>query len=248
MTLVEFLAPIKTQSQNRDRILAILYYKQRYESIDSLTVEQIRDILKRTRVPRWSKINVADVLAKSGYYVDSPGTVGSRRLWKITTSGSQFVRRLLNLPDSEPEIEHDVGSLSSVALSINDTEIKDYVEEAIKCLQVGALRACVVFLWTGAIRSLHKELLSYSNANLNSAIQKHDPKARRVTKVDDFAYVKDKIVLLASFEIGLLDKSEKDTLEDALNLRNRCGHPGNYKPGVKKVSSFIEDVVSILFN
>ena len=29
--------------------------------------------------------------------------------------------------------------------------------------------------------------------------------------------------------------------------RNRCGHPGKYKPGVKQVSSFIEDIISIVF-
>jgi hypothetical protein len=36
-------------------------------------------------------------------------------------------------------------------------------------------------------------------------------------------------------------------LEEALNLRNRCGHPTKYRPGEKKVSSFIEDVAGIVF-
>ena len=66
--------------------------------------------------------------------------------------------------------------------------------------------------------------------------------------VENFlAYVKDKLTLLAAQELGLLDKSEKDTLQENLNLRNRCGHPSKYRPGVKKVSSFIEDVVSTVF-
>jgi len=35
---------------------------------------------------------------------------------------------------------------------------------------------------------------------------------------------------------------------EALDLRNRCGHPTNYRPGVKRVSSFIEDVVGIVLS
>ena len=47
----------------------------------------------------------------------------------------------------------------------------------------------------------------------------------------------------------LLDISEyqRSVLEDCLNLRNKCGHPRKYKIGEKKVSSFIEDLVGIVF-
>jgi hypothetical protein len=68
-----------------------------------------------------------------------------------------------------------------------------------------------------------------------------------VTKLEDFAYIKDATALLAFQELGIVDKGEKATLGEALDLRNRCGHPTKYKPGVKKASSFIEDVVGIVF-
>ena len=48
-------------------------------------------------------------------------------------------------------------------------------------------------------------------------------------------------------DLGEFDKNEKDTIEEALNLRNRCGHPGKYRPGIKKASSFIEDIISVVF-
>lgn len=246
MTLVEFLAPLKGSS-HRERVLAILYYEHRYKGRDSLTVEGMRQGLKNARVPRSSRVNVADVVARSGHYVDSPGTEGNRRLWKLTDSGSQYVRQLLGLPGTEPEVEHDVGALVTVTSKIKDAEARNYVEEAVKCLQVAALRASVVFLWAGAVRALQQSLFAQESRRLNAALQKHDPKARKVTSMDHFAYIKDKVTLLAAQELGVLDKNEKDTLEEALNLRNRCGHPGKYKPGVKKVSSFVEDVVSIVF-
>lgn len=246
MTLVEFLAPLKSKT-HRDRALALLYFRHRYEGIDSVTVENIREGLRTARVKGWARVNVADVLAKSGHYVDSPGAEGVRRLWKLTPSGEKFVRDLLGLPANEPEIEHDVGALSGIVSSIKDAEVRGYVEEAVKCLQVGALRACIVFLWAGAIRAVQQGMLAHGASKVTAAIQKHDQRVGTVSSIDHFAYVKDKTTLLAAQELGILDKNEKDTLEDALNLRNRSGHPSKYLPGVKKVSSFIEDVVSIVF-
>ena len=246
MTLVEFIAPLRNASQQA-KCLAILYYQHRYANVDSLTVEQIRLCLKNARIPRWRKINVADVLAKAGHFVDSAGTKGSRLLWKLTGSGEQEVRTLLGLPQAEPEIEHDAAALASLAAKVSNQEVRAYIEEAIKCLQVDALRASVVFLWTGAIRVIQQEVLPVGLSKLNAAILKHDPKARLVSKLDDFAYIRDKVILLAAQELGKLDKGQRETLEEALNLRNRCGHPTRYRPGVKKVSSFIEDVIGIVF-
>ncbi len=246
MTLVEFLAPV-SKSSRRDQLLGLLYYCHRYKGMDALTVDDIRRELASARIVDHKKINVADVLAKSGHYVDSPGIADNRRLWKLTDSGTEFVRKLLGLPASDIEIEHDTGALSSVCAKIKDNHVREYVEESIKCLQINALRASVVFLWSGAIRTIQSKLVAGDVGKLQVAIIKHDPKARKVSRIDDFAYIKDKITLLAALEVGLIDKSEKDTLQEALDLRNRCGHPGKYMPGVKRTSSFIEDVVSIVF-
>lgn len=147
----------------------------------------------------------------------------------------------------ESEIEPHVDTLSSLIAQIQDPEVKGYVEEGVKCLQIGALRATVVFVWAGAMRTIHEKMIQCGAAKVTAAIQKHDARARRVSSVDHFAYVKDKVVLLAAQELGLFDKNEKDILLEALKLRNLCGHPGKYRPGVKKVSSFIEDITSVLF-
>ncbi len=247
MTLVEFIAPLRNASQQA-KCLTILYYQHRYANVDALTVEQIRLCLKNARIPRWRKINVADVLAKAGHFVDSAGTKGNRLLWRLTGSGEQEVRTLLGLPQAEPEIEHDAAALADLAAKVSNQEVRAYIEEAITCLQVNALRASVVFLWAGSIRVIQQEVLPVGSSKLNAAILKYDHKARHVSKVDDFAYIRDKVILLAAQELGKLDKGQRETLEEALNLRNRCGHPTRYRPGVKKVSSFIEDVIGIVFS
>ena len=82
---------------------------------------------------------------------------------------------------------------------------------------------------------------------LNAAIQKHDTRAKEIKKEDDFAYIKDSVLLMAAQELGEIDKGEKDSLEDCLDLRNKCGHPGNYKPKSLKASSFMEELINIVF-
>jgi hypothetical protein len=246
MTIGEFLVPLGGCHQ-RELCLAVLYYHQHYHDRPSLTVEEIRGELVRARVPKASRVNVADVLNKSGALVDSPGASGSGRLWQLTTTGEAHTRSALNLPVAEPEIEHDVATLQALAAKIGDIVVREYIVEAIKCLSVGALRAAIVFLWTGTVRTLQEEAITKHATGLNAAIARHDPKARAVSKLEDFAYIRDATALLAFQDLGILDKGEKTTLGEALDLRNRCGHPTKYIPGVKKASSFIEDVISIVF-
>ncbi len=47
--------------------------------------------------------------------------------------------------------------------------------------------------------------------------------------------------------LGVLDKSELETLQDGLKLRNKCGHPAKYRVGVNRVEAFVEDVVGVVF-
>jgi hypothetical protein len=190
---------------------------------------------------------VPDVLNKSGSLVDTSGLKGKSRLWSLTDSGREHVRQLLGLPSADVEVEHDVGTLEGLVLKLSDEEVRNYFEEAIKCLKVGALRACVVFVWSAAIRTIHTKLMEKGATSVTAAIQLHDKKAPNVKTIDDFAYVKDATVLLAAKDLGILDKHEKDVLTEALNLRNRSGHPGKYRPGAKKVSAFLEDVTPIVF-
>jgi hypothetical protein len=246
MTLVEFLNPVKSGS-NRDRCLAVLYFKERYEQIESLTADQIKKALIHCRVPRARFVNVADVFAKSGAMVDSPGAKGLARLWRLTGAGRIHVRQVMGLADAEAEIEHDVGYLKALAAKVSDQLIREYIDEAVDCLSIGALKAGVVFLWAGAVRTLQDRVLSKGIPQVNAAIQIHDPKARQVKKLDDFQYVKESVLLLAAEGVGVLDKAQRNTLEENLSLRNKCGHPNKYDPGIKKASSFIEDVTGIVF-
>ncbi len=246
MTLVEFVAPLK-DAPHRDKCVAVLYFKRRYENVDALTAEQIGKALVHARVPKARSMNVADVLNKSGEMVDSPGASGKARLWRLTPTGEAHVRRILKLPESQPEIEHSVASLEVLAAKIMNSDVRDYILESIKCLKFDALRPAIVFLWAGAVSVLRDKCVAKGLPQINTAVRVHDTRAREIKKADDFAYIKESVLLLAAEGVSVLDKNQRTTLEDALDLRNKCGHPTKYSAGIVKASSFIEDVTGIVF-
>lgn len=245
MTLVEFLEPLKKSTQ-KELVVAALYYKQHYEGAEALTVEQVRSALKAARVKGWKTMNVSRALDQSGEFVESAGSKGKSLLWKLTETGRKHVREVIGLPD-QPEIEHDISRLSALTGKVSNPLARDYIEEALGCLSIAKLRACVVFLWAGAIRTLHEKMLAEGKPALNDALKKHYPKAKTISRVEDFAYIEDSTALEAALTLGVLDKSERDTLKENLGLRNRCGHPGKYKPAPEKTRAFITDVISIIF-
>lgn len=246
MTIVEFLYPVKNKT-TKIICLAAMYFNQRYQKGEPLTVEGLRMLLKRSKVPKAAQLNLAATLAQSAPYVDTVGKDGNRFLWALTTTGESYVREIMELPASDIEIENDVSSLEMLISTIVDKDVCDYLNEAVKCLQVNALRASVVFLWSGAIKKIREDVFACGLGNINSAIVKYDPKSKPIKKADDLVLVKEATLLLVTQELGLFDKNQRSVLEDCLNLRNKCGHPGKYKVGPKKVSSFIEDLVGVLF-
>lgn len=244
MTFVEFLVPLRGAGQ-RTLVLATLFYLRHYRDQGDATTAEVRDALRQARIPGVVNWNLARALHDAGEHVDRrPGM-----RWSLTDTGEAYCAGTLGLSSGKPEntVAHDVSVLSSVGAKITNDDVRAYVDEAITCLQASALRAAVVFLWTGAIRHLHEAALAKGVQPLNAALLKQDPKSRTVKNVDGFAYIEDRTFLDATPDIGILDKGQKDTLVEALSLRNRCGHPTKYRPGENKTKSFIEDVLGVVF-
>jgi hypothetical protein len=245
MLFIEFIAPIKG-SARREECLCALYYLKHNLGSEISKVSQIKNLLEQSRVVKKGiKINYARVLDSLNELVDSP-VIG---MWQITPSGEKYVRSIMKIPESNLESENDTTTLVEIIQSkIKDSLIADYFKEGVDCLEIGRLRACVIFLWTGSISIIRTRLISQNQNKLNVAIKKHDFKARDIKNIDDFAYIKDSTLLLVLKELNLCDKSQKEILEECLNLRNKCGHPAKYSPGPKRISAFIEDLVSVLFD
>jgi hypothetical protein len=240
-TLVEFLAPVRNGGQSNVAV-ATLYYLIEYSGRDTATATDVKTAMVRARIPKAGSWNVRRALAHAKENVDRAGSN-----WSLTDTGKGYVKKLLALPDDSPQAQHDVRALEELTEDIADDAARGYIDEAIKCLRVGAFRAAIVFLWTGAAATIRDQIWSTKKVEeIEAALQTHNPRAR-FRKKEDFAYVKDKDLLQIALDLSIYDKTQKTVLGHALDLRNSCGHPTKYNPGEKKASSFIEDVVGIVF-
>ncbi len=247
MTLVEFVQSIRKAPQ-RVQVLAVMYWFEHYRGREALTASEIKAGLAQARLPTAKTVNVAAVLVKSGAAVDSASNnERGHKLWQLTETGKREVRSRLGLPEEQPQVAHSTGDLQRTAAKITDEVIKAYVDEAILCLSVGALRAAIVFMWVAAARELQTRVWAHGGPAVTATLHKHNPKAKAVAKFDDFAEVKEVALLQIAQDLGELDKSQKQMLDQCLTTRNQCGHPNKYSPGIAKAKAHIEDITSILF-
>lgn len=149
--------------------------------------------------------------------------------------------------DDDLEVQ-DFKDLEHLIFNLSNQHEIDYLLEALNCLRHGALRAGVIFIWSAGIRNIQRQILdSATLKSVNQEFEKID-KTRKIKTIESFEYVKDESTLLLSHRLGIYDKFQKLELTNScLGLRNKCGHPSNYKPEIQKVKAFVEDMMKIVF-
>jgi hypothetical protein len=131
---------------------------------------------------------------------------------------------------------------------VTDREEKDYLLEGLKCFKANALRAGVIFLWSAAAYKIQKKCMNKGVTFINTELQIINKGAKKITVLEDFEYVKDSNLLDLACRLKIIDKHKKDELKNTcLDLRNKCGHPGNYKPKEQKIKAFVEDIIGMLY-
>ncbi|MBF4512286.1 hypothetical protein ITJ66_07260 [Plantibacter sp. VKM Ac-2885] len=246
MSLVEFLAAAGATTW-RDRSLLVLYWHAHFRDQRALSGAQIKAALQASRVPKAKQANIADVMLKAGALVDvASHAPGGARLWTLTPTGEAAVRAMANIPETQPDIEHGVEMLRRVVSKVGDSGARAYLEEAVLCLSVNALRAGIVFTWVGAVQVLQARVWTHGAQAVEAAAQKYFPKSR-IVKLDDLSTLRESTLLDVARDLGEIDKAQRTVLGQCLDTRNQCGHPNKYDPGVAKAQAHIEDVVGILF-
>ena len=194
--------------------------------------------LESNGYPMISILEELNLKSPSTYYTFSIAGVKEK---KIDVSPLDF------LGLTKDKSDFDTKYLKSQLKKLNNDEEEQYLQESIQCLESGAYRAGIIFIWNFAIRNIHHRLLKHSINSLNQAIGRHTNNSKRVTNVDDFAYIKESVVLKVAVDLGEFDKNQKKILDDCLDIRNSCSHPGKYKPTQIKAKSYIEDMINILY-
>lgn len=163
-------------------------------------------------------------------------------------------QRLHALPVKDSARELPAQALHSLreAAASAPADYRDYLDEAVRCYEGGMYRAAVLMVWSACIQHLfsviegHRGGVRAMEAANRARFGKGDPPPasyKKISKTDDLLYFKEANVLLITEDAGLINRNARDLLEEKLKLRNRCGHPTQYKPGREETVIFIESLL-----
>lgn len=126
---------------------------------------------------------------------------------------------------------------------VHDNEIKDYLNEALKCYLGGSFRACVIMSVIAGGYDLHKKVKALAGSD--SSFRKLDEEVEK-RKNNNQVYEKYLFEQCATKEIDMLNSSELKELQRCLDTRNDCAHPSNFVCSPEKARDIYSSIIDVL--
>ncbi|WP_443632965.1 hypothetical protein ABXT64_10920 [Candidatus Marifrigoribacter sp. Uisw_064] len=197
------------------------------------TVKEIKTLGKTNGIRDIEKWNVSMVLSAL------KGKVSKLKDgWIINSKGEAYLKEnnyTVKSPLIKPQIE-----LAKELDNVKTNYVRDFISEAIKCLEYNLLKSSVVFSWIGAISLLYEYIINHKLTEFNTEAKRRNAKWKNATNIDGLTRMKEYDFLQILEGISVMGKNTKGELENCLKLRNSCGHPSTLKIGPKKVEAHIE--------
>jgi hypothetical protein len=167
--------------------------------------------------------------------------------WELTSIGRQQAVALVSMSGPTPVVSAASSSLKAHATTLKSSHVKNFLLEAITCVDAGSMRAAVVLSWVGAVAILQDVVIGHNLAAFNTEAQRRDSKWKPAKVSDDLSRMKEADFLLVLEAIALLGKNVRQELEGCLRLRNSCGHPNTLIVGENKVAAHLETLIQNVF-
>lgn len=203
------------------------------------SVQELKELAAHGGLRKALKWNISDILERSKGIA-----VRTSAGWELTKEGRVLASSLG--ADAGPAVSVN-ATLRKCVASVISPEAREFLEEAVKCLEARYLRAAVVLSWVGAVSVLQQYVVMYKLAEFNKEALRRNPDWKPAKNSDDIGKMKEAIFLQVLESISLIGKNTKQELEECLKLRNATGHPTSLKYGENRVSSHIEILVMNVF-
>ncbi|MEZ7204774.1 hypothetical protein [Pseudoalteromonas sp. DY56-GL79] len=123
--------------------------------------------------------------------------------------------------------------------SIEDSQVKDYMKEAMSCYMAGAYRACIVLTYIALFDDIVKKLGELGKVN-KKAKKIHDEAQNKINAQDVYeSYVIDQ--LKSNALLPALDATFLDTLRV---LRNKSSHPSGHHASAEEARFIVFEAIS----
>lgn len=127
--------------------------------------------------------------------------------------------------------------------SVYNDEIKEYMNEALRCYNAGSYRACVVLSVIAGMQDLRNKINSVASSNSNIK-QLDDDLSKKEQELQTFE--KTMIERCATEKIGILSADEAKMLKIYLDIRNQCAHPGAHTSSAEEARNVFSGIIDIL--
>jgi len=197
----------------------------------------------------------ARLVQLKGRQLATPRKAGDRvpQFWRLTPLG----RERYQFPIPDPPGQSGPAAIASRVHqhleSISDPQARDYLQEVALAISANARRVAVVAMWSAAVYEFGIRVERLGFDKFNDALQSRYGQMKRykdwkVKSLDDLQDVKEEHLLQLLRDVGVIGKGVKDVLDrDYLNLRNKCGHPSDYRPSEKTVEAMLDDLITNVF-
>ena len=231
--LIDFLASRNLSQQ--DKVLLILLTRNETPT----SARDIQSTALAHGVKQITSWNVPRILAnanENGYAVKMPEG------WILTPSGRRYLQEkyLPNDPISTKEVA--LGLRSHLG-KISNPETREFVKEAIGCLEADLKRSAVVMSWIGAISILYDYVVANRLADFNAGAKQIKQDWKTAVTKDDLAKMREVDFLEILGHLSIIGGNVKEELKNRLRLRNSCGHPNSYQVGKHQVEAHIEFLI-----
>ena len=135
--------------------------------------------------------------------------------------------------------------LSSLMKNLKNNDQKEFLREAITCLQTNSIRASIVMTWLLTIDILYEYIVKNKLEDFNSALKKDSSSKSKkiITKKEDFNEIKDVDFIRIMRSVRIIDKNQKKILDQKLEFRNIAAHPNSIKITRLTVYEYIQNLM-----
>jgi hypothetical protein len=222
-----------------DLIKFFLYYRTIIRGETGVTPILVDQCFDELRLAKYSNTS-AFLGGHSNGGKARPGLfIKKGKAYQLERSVEDEIRQSLQ---SGPAKLQAAGALEAAMSGVSDPGEKAFLEEAIDCYRIEASRACIVLVWIVAIDHLCRHILNHKLNDFNLALSKVTNKKVKMTKVtaiDDFADIPEKLFIEISRSAGVISNDVRKILDAKLGIRNTCAHPSNVSISPVSRTSFL---------
>lgn len=166
-----------------------------------------------------------------------------------TAHGFRLERQLRSAIDSKHGTRlaslHIHNLIADLPHQIGGSAEREFLEECFRCFKVGAFRAAIVMCWNLGFDHLCQFILKNHLQEFNTQLPQSFPRAdvQRVSKVDDFQFLKEAQVIQIAASATIISKSVQKVLKEKLDRRNIAAHPSGIIVSQLTAEEFIKDLI-----